>query len=174
MSCLLDIHTDIECITFEINLGNRKWLICAAYNPNKSESLLFFKYLTDLIDSYQTRYDNILVIGDLNMEEKELIMKDFLLYFDMDTLIKQPTCYKSPTNPSCIDLFITNKKHYFQNTTIVETSISDFHKLIVTVMKAKFTKLNPKVICYRNYKNFNSENFSRDLKCIFNEIPRGI
>ena len=32
---LIDIHTEIECISFLINLRNRKWLICAIYNPHK-------------------------------------------------------------------------------------------------------------------------------------------
>ena len=92
-----------------------------------------------------------MVIGDLNTEEQELSMKDFLIYFHMKTLIKQPTCFKNPANPSCIDHFITNKPNCFQNTIVIETSISDFHKL-VTVMKAKFTKLKPKTIYYRDYK----------------------
>ena len=35
----------------------------------------------------------------------------------LDNIVKEPTCFKNPNNPSCIDLILT----YFQNTTVVET-----------------------------------------------------
>ena len=75
--------------------------------------------------------------------------------------MKEPTCYKNPDNPSCIDLFLTNRPRTFQCTTTIETGISDFHKLVVTVF---YKKQRPKIIHYRNYKNFENGNFRQDLK----------
>ena len=39
--------------------------------------------------------------------------------------MKQPTCYKKPTNLTCIDLFLTNAPRSFQSTSAVETGLSD-------------------------------------------------
>ena len=50
------------------------------------------------------------------------------------------------------------------NTKTIGTSISDFHKLISTVIKSQYTKLIPKVICYIDFKNFDRNKFIFDLK----------
>ena len=77
--------------------------------------------------------------------------------------MKEPACYKNPENPSCIELFLTNRPRTFQCTTAIETGISDFHKLVVTVLKTFYKKQRPKIIHYRNYKNFENGNFRQDL-----------
>ena len=75
--------------------------------------------------------------------------------------MKEPTCYKNPEN-LCFDLFLTNRPITFQCTTTIETGISDFYKLVVTVLKTFYKR--PKTIHYRNYKNFENGNFHQDLK----------
>ena len=67
-------------------------------------------------------------------------------------------------NTSCIDLFITNCHKCFQNTTTVSTGLSDFHKMIVTIMKNTIPKSTPKIIQYRDYKKFVVNNFRLELK----------
>ena len=42
-----------------------------------------------------------------------------------------------------------------------ETGLSDFHKLVVTVLKSTFPKSPSKIITYRSYKDF-SNDFLRD------------
>ena len=44
---------------------------------------------------------------------------------------------------SCIDLIMTNKLLSFKNTYVIETELSDFHKMIVAVMKMHFPKTKP-------------------------------
>ena len=73
-------------------------------------------------------------------------------------------------SPSCIDLILTNKPLYFQNTNVLETGISDFHKLTLTIMKSKFYKQKPKIFNYRNYETFNNESFRND---VLYEISKG-
>ena len=43
-------------------------------------------------------------------------------------------------NPSSIDVFLTNKTSRFQNRTAVEMGLSDFHLMILTVLKSGFVK----------------------------------
>ena len=65
-------------------------------------------------------------------------------------MINKPTCHKNPEKPSCIDLILTNCPRSFQNSCIVEKGLSDFHKMVTTLMKAIFRKMEPKVIKYRD------------------------
>ena len=76
----------------------------------------------------------------------------------MANLVTEPACYKNPAQPSCIDLLITNNRNYFMN---MKTQI---HKFILAVIKSQYTKLKPKVICYRDIKNFDNNRFIYDLK----------
>ena len=52
----------------------------------------------------------------------------------------------------------------FQNTSVFETGLSDFHGMVLTVMKIHIPRLKPKIIKYRSYKNFDSENFLQDVR----------
>ena len=52
----------------------------------------------------------------------------------------RPRCFKNPEKPSCIDLILTNCPRSFQNSCTIETGLSDFHKLVVTVMKTTYKK----------------------------------
>ena len=69
-------------------------------------------------------------------------MKDFCLNYNLKSLICVPTCFKNPDNPSCIDLILTNSAGSFQSSCAIETGLSDFHKMTVTIMKTYFQKLN--------------------------------
>ena len=60
--------------------------------------------------------------------------------YDLKNLVKDPTCFKAK-NPRCIDLILTNRYRSFQHTTTFETGPSDFHKMIVIVLKATFFNL---------------------------------
>ena len=81
-------------------------------------------------------------------------------------MINRPTCFKNPEKPSCIDLILTNCPRSFQNSCAIETGLSDFHKLVVTVMKTTYKKSQPKIINYRSYKYFNNESFRKESKQI--------
>ena len=76
-------------------------------------------------------------------------LKDFCCkLYNLKNLIKKPTCSKNPENPKTIDLMLTNRPRSFCNSDTLETGLSDFKKLTVTVLKTFFIKQSPKVISY--------------------------
>ena len=88
-------------------------------------------------------------------------MGDFCGIYNFKNLVKKTTCYKNLDNPSCIDLILTNRQNSFRDTKVIETGLSDFHKLTATVLKVYFKKQPPKIISYIDYKNFSQ--FSKEL-----------
>ena len=98
-------------------------------------------------------------------------MQSFCESYNLKSLIKQPTCYKNPDKPTCIDLILTNVPRMFQSTCVIETGLSDFHLMTVTVMRKTFKKLSPRIISYRSYKDFSNETF-RD--CLVNNLPNEV
>ena len=147
------------------------FLICSGYGNEYTEhemnSLVYsdiLRYTSKALDTYFQLYDNIIIIGDFNCEETETHMSTFCENYTLKKLVKEPTCYKNLEKPSCIDLILTNRNKSFINTSVVESGLSDHHKLILTVLKSKFTKLKPKTVEYRSYKNFNETSFRSDLQ----------
>ena len=115
------------------------------------------------LDSYMSSYDNFLVIGDLNSEISEMAMSEFCETYNLQNLVKHPTCYKNPSKPTCIDLILTNFPKSFQHTQTIETGLSDFHKLTLTVLKTHFPRLKPNIVNYRDYKGFVNDYFRSEL-----------
>ena len=161
---VIKIVDNFESIFIEINLYKKKWLIGGIYNPNKAQSNYMFDSLSKYLDQNQIIIDNIILLGDFNLQPNEIIMADFCKLYNLKNIVKEPTCFKSQQNPSCIDLILTNRPRSFQNTVTIETGLSDFHKMTVTVMKTTFKKGPPKIVSYRNYKNYSHQSFQRELK----------
>ena len=137
----LNKHTftnNVEGMFIEINLRKRKLLFFGTYHSTHIEYGCshenYFKEVGFALDAYNG-YEMFLLAGDFNIEENEGHLQDFLLEYNASNLVKKPTCFKSLSNSSCIDLFLTNFPRSFQNTDTVSTGLSDFHKMVVTVLK---------------------------------------
>lgn len=159
-----NLPNDIEGIFVEINLRKTKWLIFGTYHPPKQSDDYYFKQVGNSLDLYCQNYEKFLLIGDFNAEESEPCLYQFLQEYESKNLVKEKTCFKSINNPSCIDLFITNHARCFQNTQTISTGLSDFHKMVVTVLRSSFKKAKPKQILYRDYKHFDTEIFKSELR----------
>ena len=68
------------------------------------------------IDSHSSQYDYFLLIGDFTEEARptEEATKSLCQIPNFKNLLGKPTCYRNPTNPSCIDLIMTNKARNFK------------------------------------------------------------
>ena len=159
-----DLGNDIEGFFVELNFKNSKWLLFATYHPPNQCPVHYFTEIGRVLDLYLASYDNYILVGDFNREVSDSHLQDFMLNFGLSNIVKDKTCFKNPNNPSCIDLFLTNKPRSFQNTTTFDTGISDFHKMVISSFKCKFEKRNPKEVIYRDYKNCDNHIFRNELK----------
>ena len=111
----------IESFFVELKLHNDKWLINSSHNPHKSLIGNHFDALSKYLDSYSSKHGKVLILGDFNADIQEKRMKCFCDNYNLKSLIKQPTCYKNPDNPTCIDLLLTNAPSNFQSICCLET-----------------------------------------------------
>ena len=105
---LLSNSNKTENFFAEINFRKKKWLICASYDPHKSNISNHVHHLSKGLDNYIENDDNIFLLGDFNSEFSEPCLNDFCDIYNLKNPVKEPTCFKNPDNPSCIDLFLTN------------------------------------------------------------------
>ena len=118
-------NSTIDIFFTELKLRKKKWFLCCSYNPHRR---FISNDLIDIgLDLLSTDYDNILLLGDFNVEFENNFLKEFCDLYEMKSLIRVPTCYKNPANPTCIDLMLTNSNRSFQNSCTIETGLSDSH-----------------------------------------------
>ena len=106
--------------------------------------------LSKKLDIYSTSYDNFIILGDFDFEMEEQQIKNFCDNYSLKSLIRQPTCFKGRSNPTCIYLILSNARQKFQSTCVLETGLSDFHLMTVTDMRKILKKLRPGAINYKS------------------------
>ena len=73
--------------------------------------------------------------------------------------MKNPTCFENHDKPTRIDLTFTSQPWSFQPSCTIDTGLSDFHRITVTVLKTYLKKQWPNIIMYRDYKKFSNQIF---------------
>ena len=140
--------------------------MCCLYNLRKDNTLNHISHRG--LDNFLSHYDNILFLEDSNSQASENCVNGFCNVYNLSNLVKEPTCFKNTDNPSyVVDLFLTNRPKCFQSTMTIETGISDFHEIVITVLKIFYKKQKPKIVHYRNYKTFNTNLFKEEF---YNEL----
>ena len=112
----------VEGFYVEMKLRSENWLINCSYNPNRNEIGNHLEALGDFLDFHSSSYNNIVILGDFNVGGEEPHMKTFCENYSLQNLIKQSTCYKNPSRPTCIDLIL---KHLRYRDKIVRFSFDD-------------------------------------------------
>ena len=128
------LHSDFraaESFYAEIILHKKRRLINCSYNSHKNNICRHLEVVTKTLDSYYSKYENVIFLGDFNAGVLETPMTSFCESYNLKSIIKQPTCFKNPEKPSCIDLILTNRPKSFQSTCVIETGLSDFYRMTV-------------------------------------------
>ena len=99
----------IQAIPVEINFRKSKWLLLSIYRPPDLPENIFVDSISALFDFYSSKYDNILTLGDFNIEPNDMKLSPLTDGHNLYNLIKDPTCFKT-TKGTCIDLILTNRK----------------------------------------------------------------
>ena len=163
----------IEGFFVKLNLKRKKWLLCCSYNPKFSQISFHLNELGKNLDTLTSKYGNIIQLGDFNTEPTDTALSHFCEIYNFENLIKDKTCFKNPNKPSYIDLIITNRTKSFQNSMVIETGLSDFNKMCITVIKMYYSKQKPSIIHYRKFNDFNNDAFIKDLKTLLSESFNG-
>ena len=133
------IKNQVEAFFVEIRIINSIWLLCCSYHPNKLQIVSCKLY------TYFNKYGDKLTMGDFNVDVKEISLHLLCRQYKSKSLNKDLTCYKNTDNPSCIDLLLTYLANSSKSTCTIETALTDFHKLAVTVLNEKHERMSRKL-----------------------------
>ena len=119
--------------------------------PQENNKHVFVNELSETLSKPVNSYENIIVIGDLNIDVDDTdkvrnnYLSRFVDTFSLSNLINGKTCHKNVSG-TIIDIMLTNRPHCFQKTSTVVTGFSDFHKMIIPCLKTTFKKIHPKIL----------------------------
>ena len=105
----------------------------------------------------------LFLIGDMNCcPKKSDTIKEFCEIYNLKNLITSPTCHKG-RSPTILDIILVSQPKRFTESLNCECPLSDFHNIVggATKQYAPFEK--PRKIYYRSYKNFDDNEFIRDI-----------
>ena len=85
----------------------------------------------------QKKYNHIILLVDFNIKPKETNMSDFLGTYHLKNIVKQNSFFKNRGRLTCINLISKG----FQVTCAIEIGLSDFRKLVFTILKLYLVKL---------------------------------
>ena len=129
---------------------------------------MFFDEIPITLNKILGKYDNIVLAGDLNIDELKTgsdssnHLPDAKDVFNLTNLVKKPTCFKSQDG-TLIDLTLTNRPRNFLKSRNFQIGLSDSHKLVVSILRTSFKRLPRKIMTYRDQKRFSQAHFLRDL-----------
>ena len=90
-----DFKEGSETIVFEFSISNKKWLLLWTYDPPSQNELSFINEIKLALNFFSSLYENFLLLGDFNLSTENPSFKNPLNIFDLESLIKISTCYKS-------------------------------------------------------------------------------
>ena len=146
--------------------------VVAIYHPpsdcQNSTDPIFIDQLSDLLTTLQTKYSNIIILGDINMQmddpsnEIACILQDSINAFDLTQHVKISTHNKGHT----LDVIITTRSTGFNNVgdIIPGPYISD-HRLLI--LETAINKIEPKKVTTKTRKSI--KNINNIFKEKFND-----
>ena len=99
----------------EIDLVRQSGFIAAFLIQIKINFCITYMLLAKLKMIWAKKYDNVILLGDFNIEPEEKNISNFPSTCHLKNIVKQKTCFKNPDRPTYIDLILTNSSRWLQD-----------------------------------------------------------
>ena len=109
---LEEVPDDCEIILIEFSIKTRKWICIGLYKPPSQNDKYFLENLSVILNKKTYKHNNIMLMGDFNLTVERKNLEVFTNTFDLEYMIKKPTCLKNHLHLNFIDQI----KQYFSKT----------------------------------------------------------
>ena len=140
-----------ETICIEITSAKKKLCILFPYHSPNFSKTEFFEEINLTLNKVLSEYDNLLLAGHFNINTLRPTsdlpnhLSDLNDTFSLTNFVTDSTCFKS-NKGSLIDVLLTNKPKSFYKFHSFVAGLSDYHKLIVSILRTSFQKFPPKFV----------------------------
>ena len=146
-------------------------LVCTTYCPDKDSYRDYKPNLETTLERASVEDIEQMYLGDLNQDllpkrlstdARDLVQ--LFTFYQFTQLIKDPTRITTHLQ-TLLDHIYTTDKDKVRASGVMQCSISN-HSLIYLIRRAKKQRGPSKIIHYRNFKSYSSENYQSDLQSV--------
>lgn len=100
---------------------------------NSSIVNCFINNQSKSLNAFSTKYEKIILMGYFNLTIENKHLEEQLNLFNLKSPISLPTWFQS-SNPTCIDLIVTNQEGMCSKSETYQVGIFDKHHLVYTML----------------------------------------
>ena len=151
----------VECMVIEAFLKREKVIFIFVYKPPCVANDRLIVQLSKMLDKYLSEVKSVFIIGDININLQCMPkpFQDFMCGYSLCNVVKEPTCFKSVSNPTLIDVILTNTPRRLASHVNVAIGVSDHHNIICAATKLCLDQNIRRHITYRSMKNFSMSKY---------------
>ena len=126
----------LKIIALAVYQDNRKWLFLGVNKPSNQNDIEFLNRIGRILDYYFQKYNNVAIIEGFNITTENTHHQRMIQTYNLNNLIKEPTCFRSNNPSPRIDLLLTNQKIMYKFSNTFETDLSD-HQTYINCFKIR-------------------------------------
>lgn len=166
----LESSSNIEQVWIVANANTKNAIIGCVYRAPNFSSTVFLAEFEDQLQRCNLLSDSVFCLGDLNIN---MLNTECSLTLDilhactatgMTQIISEPTRI-TPTSATLLDVVMVSDADIVAESGVIVSDISD-HDLVFCRTNITSSRLQPKLITYRDFSSFNYNDFQRDLNAI--------
>lgn len=159
---------EVEQIWIKLQISKQTYLLGNVYRPPQSNN----DYLDQIMDTVEQVFNitnNVILIGDLNIDYKFDLSLASNPIHNMETLFQMKQLVEAPTRvttstATLIDVILTSVPDIHTSTKVLPIAMSDHFPVITCVHSKQDVSADHKVVRFRDYKNFKVNDFLADLR----------
>lgn len=156
--------TGIEALFLQVRIGRFSMLFCVLYVVPRFSITSLIDYTDTTISALLPHFDRVIFLGDFNVDQlHNTALLQSMSSYGFEQLISEPTRVTA-SSMTLLDVIFYNKSDQVASSGIINADLISDHSLIYCVLKHEITRLAPRTITYRNFKQFAYEHFLRDLE----------
>lgn len=163
--------SSLEHLWISTKIGGKKFCLGTLYRPPNANLNLCIEDLETILTGFLPDFDYVIFGGDFNVDvlnfnhsnTKQLI--SFFEKYSLHQLITQPTRLSNTTS-TLIDIIVTTNKDIAVDSDVFKMDEISDHSLVSSKFKIKKDKPAPLFRTYRNFVDFDYNDFVRDLNSI--------
>lgn len=157
-----DFQFTTENIWMKLRVSEKLFIIGVLYRPPSKHINNFIEDLDNMLSFVTPTFDEVILLGDFNINffNVDNVATNCCNSYNLTQIINEATRISS--NTLLDPIFVSDNDMLLNSGVLAVDNISD-HNLVFCTIKHKKTKFKQKFVTYRNFKNFNLNQFQLDL-----------
>lgn len=142
----VSMSSDFEFIELSLSIDNKKVFLIACYRPPSCDSESFLDYLTDKVRANKPRFDEVIVVGDLNFDmlsEPQNELHDVCENLGLNNTVKKGTRLNERSSSSILlDVILSLWLKFFIISEVFQFSRSNYD-LVISIFDFRTSLVKP-------------------------------